>query len=66
MKDALKNFIDAKIAVYTHGDDGYSEGILKEVTDSVLVLETQGRRALTVIIPLCRIVKIEAKQNTKI
>ena len=69
MKDALRNYIDAEISVYTHGSDCYSEGILREVTDSVLVLETKGRGSVReIIIPICQIVKIAAEknQNTKI
>lgn len=64
MKDALRKYINAEISVYTHGSDGYSEGILREVTDSVLVLETKGRGGVReTIIPLCQIVKIVAQNK---
>ncbi len=64
MKNALFSYIGSDISVYTHGSDCYSEGILKEVTDSVLVLETTGRDAKVIFIPLSQIVKIVAKKST--
>ncbi len=69
MKNALREYLDSEISVYTHGSDGYSEGILREVTDSVLILEVNGRGCVrNVIIPLCQIVKVVAikNRNTKI
>ncbi len=68
MKNALEEYLDREISVYTHGSDCYSAGILRQVTDSVLVLEINMRRCVkSVIIPLCQIVKVVAikDQNMK-
>ena len=66
MKDALKDYLDTKISVYTRDFDGYSEGILREVTEAVLILETKGHNCVeNVIIPLGQVVKIVAIANPK-